>query len=84
LSTWTTRGKCPGANEKGNGFKYRDAPYVFKFQDQYWMLINPHDDLGVYRSADAGDVETTRTSSETARQSACRCDAAASSERRGD
>lgn len=53
LIHWDNQGQCPGElNAKDRGFGYQEAPYVFKFQDRYWMLTDPHDGLAVFHSPD--------------------------------
>jgi hypothetical protein len=52
LENWTNKGKCPGdlnAPQRG----YQEGAYVFRFEDAYWMLTDPHKGLHVYRSSDA-------------------------------
>ena len=53
--TWRQRGACPGDvnNSDVHGWRYQEAPYAFRFADAYWLLTDPHDGLGVYRSDDA-------------------------------
>lgn len=58
LTSWKNMGKCPGdvnapANQRG--FGYQEAPYVFEFQNRYWMLTDPHKGLAVYSSTDGID-----------------------------
>ena len=59
LKSWDLRGKCPGGvnDRQLHGLGYQEAPYVFKFQDTYWMLTDPHKGLAVYRSEDAAHWE---------------------------
>ncbi|MEM6689496.1 MAG: sulfatase-like hydrolase/transferase, partial [Planctomycetota bacterium] len=53
LKAWDNQGKCLGdVNDSHRGFGYQEAPYVFKFNDAYWMLTDPHDGLAVFRSDD--------------------------------
>ena len=55
LLQWLNQGKCQGdvnAPAKKRGFGYQEAPYVFHWQDQYWMLTDPHEGLAVYSSPD--------------------------------
>jgi hypothetical protein len=47
LYTWTDRGKCAGVGERPG-----EGPYVFRWRDTYWMLVDLWKGLGVYRSAD--------------------------------
>lgn len=56
LTSWQPRGKCPGdlnASAQARGFDYQEAPYVFCWQNRYWMLTDPHKGLAVYVSRDA-------------------------------
>jgi len=55
LMEWTNKGKCPGDvnNHSKHGHRYQEAPYVFEWQDHYWMLTDPHAGLAVFRSDDA-------------------------------
>ncbi|MEM6980120.1 MAG: glycosyl hydrolase family 43 [Planctomycetota bacterium] len=56
LITWKNQGKCAGAvNGKHRGFGYQEAPYVFYFQDRFWMLTDPHKGLAVFHSDDGVD-----------------------------
>lgn len=50
LYTWTDRGKAVG-DRPGEG------PVVFRWQDQYWMIVDNWEGLGVYRSEDAEQWE---------------------------
>ncbi|MEM9366685.1 MAG: sulfatase-like hydrolase/transferase [Planctomycetota bacterium] len=53
LVSWENQGKCPGdLNSDDRGFGYQEAPYVFEFQDRFWMLTDPHDGLAVFHSND--------------------------------
>ncbi len=55
LSNWALRGKCKGdvnVSKDERGFGYQEAPYVFCWQDRYWMLTDPHQGLAVYHSDD--------------------------------
>jgi hypothetical protein len=47
LYSWTDRGKCSGVGERPG-----EGPYVFRWKDAYWMLVDLWKGLGVYRSAD--------------------------------
>lgn len=47
LAKWTDRGKCAGVGERAG-----EGPYVFRWKDAYWMLVDLWKGLGVYRSTD--------------------------------
>ena len=47
LATWTDQGKCTGVGERSG-----EGPYVFRWKDSYWMLVDLWKGLGVYRSDD--------------------------------
>jgi hypothetical protein len=47
LFTWTDKGKCTGVGERPG-----EGPYVFRWKDAYWMLVDLWKGLGVYRSDD--------------------------------
>jgi hypothetical protein len=47
LYTWTDRGKAAGVGERPG-----EGPYVFRWKDHYWMLVDIWKGLGVYRSDD--------------------------------
>ena len=53
LVHWANHGPCPGdLNSPNRGYGYQEAPYVFRFQNRYWMLTDPHDGLAVFHSPD--------------------------------
>ncbi|MEM7473527.1 MAG: sulfatase-like hydrolase/transferase [Planctomycetota bacterium] len=53
LEHWENQGKCLGdVNSDQRGFGYQEAPYVFQFQNKFWMLTDPHNGLAVFHSSD--------------------------------
>lgn len=42
-------------NPEATGSGFEEAPYVFQWQDQYWLLTDPHRGLMVYSSEDGTD-----------------------------
>ncbi len=55
LTNWENQGKCRGGvnalpEERGSG--YQEAPYVFRWQNRFWMLTDPHEGLAVFHSPD--------------------------------
>jgi GH43 family beta-xylosidase len=47
LFTWENKGKVAGVGERPG-----EGPYVFRWKDKYWMLVDLWRGLGVYRSDD--------------------------------
>ena len=47
LFEWTDRGKAAGVGERPG-----EGPYVFRWKDAYWMIVDLWRGLGVYRSDD--------------------------------
>jgi len=47
LATWTDRGKTSGVGERPG-----EGPFVFRWKNAYWMLVDLWKGLGVYRSDD--------------------------------
>lgn len=51
LSEWTDLGRARGVGNRCEG------PKVFRWHDQYWMVVDQWRGLGVFRSADADEWE---------------------------
>jgi sucrose-6-phosphate hydrolase SacC (GH32 family) len=51
---WTFNGQLPGeVNDKSiNGAGYQEAPYLFRWKNDYWLLTDQGNRLGQYRSSD--------------------------------
>ena len=47
LHSWTDRGKATGVGERPG-----EGPYVFRWKDRYWMIVDLWKGLGVYHSRD--------------------------------
>ncbi len=39
-------------NKSASGYGFEEAPFVFRWEKQYWLITDPHDGLLVYNSPD--------------------------------
>ncbi|MEL7119359.1 MAG: family 43 glycosylhydrolase [Bacteroidota bacterium] len=54
LYNWESQGfsKSDVFNAQVTGSGFEEAPYIFQWQDQYWLITDPHKGLFVYQSTD--------------------------------